>query len=382
MNRRYIIRYKLLLLRFILCGVIAPTVYADLAHSRICDMANSSTSKICGKSSSDSPPQIMAYAISSGTNTIGTFNLSLDTGALTKAYPDIYTSIDPQAVGTYNNDQNLYTVGFSDNTISSYVINQITGELSFLPNSKINTVYKPYTGTVSPSGNCVFADGMQNDELYVYKIESSGYLTKLPTYHTHQFGVQGSMQFSKDGKYFFETQQNSNSLITIGLNEDTCELESNIRVTNDVCLGSNRMVVTDDALYIACGLQNAIAIYKYNQNGDVSYKGIIDSAGKETYSVTSLHDKYIYVTNRSSNTVGIFEIQADATLKLKDTLYLRGIGPRKLLFDPTDTFVYVINQYSSTIEIYKLNSDNYSLFYESSILFGREPYSIAFKVLD
>jgi 6-phosphogluconolactonase (cycloisomerase 2 family) len=80
------------------------------------------------------------------------------------------------------------------------------------------------------------------------------------------------------------------------------------------------------------------------------------SAGNGPASITVDWTRdFVYVTNFDSDTVSVYEIQTNGTLKPVQTLTTGG-GPDAIKIDSTGKFAYVANYRADTVSAYKINA--------------------------
>lgn len=67
--------------------------------------------------------------------------------------------------------------------------------------------------------------------------------------------------------------------------------------------------------------------------------------------------KFVYAGNRLHDTVGIFRVGSDGTLKFVDDVPTRGNYPRSFNFDPTGRFLYCCNQRADNMTVFAVNHE-------------------------
>lgn len=67
--------------------------------------------------------------------------------------------------------------------------------------------------------------------------------------------------------------------------------------------------------------------------------------------------KFVYAGNRLHDTVGIFRVGSDGTLKYVDDVPTRGNYPRSFNFDPTGRFLYCCNQRADNMTVFAVNHE-------------------------
>ena len=126
--------------------------------------------------------------------------------------------------------------------------------------------------------------------------------------------------------------------------------------------GPRHSVNTKDGkyLYISCELANRILAFEL-VNGEYVLIDDISSLARNCVSENTcadIHisddDKYIFVSNRGSDSIGQFEINEDGKLKLIKHVYACGKGPRN--FALCDDFIICANQDSNNCSILEIKN--------------------------
>jgi 6-phosphogluconolactonase len=100
---------------------------------------------------------------------------------------------------------------------------------------------------------------------------------------------------------------------------------------------------------------NEIYIFKHNQDGNLTFKGMVASGGggnglalnSQGAIVISADKKYLFVVNSGSNSISSFKIDAQGDLALAHTISSGGVTPVSLAIN--DNRLYVVNSGDGTI---------------------------------
>jgi 6-phosphogluconolactonase (cycloisomerase 2 family) len=65
--------------------------------------------------------------------------------------------------------------------------------------------------------------------------------------------------------------------------------------------------------------------------------------------------KFVYVGNRLHDSIGIFSINVDGTMKYVGEEWTRGDYPRSFEFDPSGEFLYCCNQRADNVTIFRVD---------------------------
>jgi 6-phosphogluconolactonase len=202
----------------------------------------------------------------------------------------------------------VYALGGSDgNNISAFTVNDTTGKLKSLKGSPFAAGDDPLYATVDPRGTRLYVRNCGSDEVWTYKMASSGALTVLDQVRTPQgFGP----------------------------------------VALDT--GSSAVTYTPKFAYVANSSSNNISAYTIDaKNGHITpIGGSPFEAGTTPYSVAvDPSGRFAYAANEGSNSVSAYTINAStgALTAISGSLCPTGPGPDSITVDPSGHFVYVAN---------------------------------------
>jgi 6-phosphogluconolactonase (cycloisomerase 2 family) len=71
--------------------------------------------------------------------------------------------------------------------------------------------------------------------------------------------------------------------------------------------------------------------------------------------LVSADGKFLYVGNRLHDSIGVFAIAADGSLKWLADEWTRGNYPRSFAFDPTGSFLYCCNQRGDNVAVFRVD---------------------------
>ncbi len=94
--------------------------------------------------------------------------------------------------------------------------------------------------------------------------------------------------------------------------------------------------------------------------------------------LASADGKFLYAGNRLHDSIGIFSIGPDGTLKYVGEEWTRGNYPRSFNFDPTGQFLFCCNQRGDNIAVFRLESKNGGLNFTGHYAPVGNPSSIVF----
>ncbi|MDR2397158.1 MAG: lactonase family protein [Spirochaetaceae bacterium] len=171
--------------------------------------------------------------------------------------------------------------------------------------------------TFSPDGTRVFVCDLGSDRIIVYRYDPfSGRLTEL----SHYAAIPGSgprhLGCSPDGKYLYAVNELDSSVAVLSLTEQ----DGQLRFSLDQCIPTLPDDVSTD--------NTAAAIIQSNDA------------------------RYIYVSNRGHDSIAVYAVQGDASLRMITTVPSGGKTPRALSLDPGGAFLFACNQGSDSMSVF------------------------------
>jgi 6-phosphogluconolactonase (cycloisomerase 2 family) len=94
--------------------------------------------------------------------------------------------------------------------------------------------------------------------------------------------------------------------------------------------------------------------------------------------LVSADGKFVYAGNRLHDSIGIFAVQPDGTLKFVEEEWTRGNYPRSFNFDPSGRFLYCCNQRGDNIAAFHVNQETGGLKFTGKYTPVGNPSMIAF----
>ncbi len=183
---------------------------------------------------------------------------------------------------------------------------------------------EPHAHSINPdkSGKYAFAADLGTDKIYVYALDSTkGTLTPHTpaTLDTKPGSGPRHLSFSPDYKFAYYCGEIDSTVNVAAYNAQTGTL------TNLQTLST----LPDD--YKEPG--NSTAEVRVHPNG-----------------------KWVYVSNRGHNSLALFAVQPNGTLKASGHQSVMGKTPRNFNFDPTGAFLLAANQDSDTLVVFRLDA--------------------------
>lgn len=272
----------------------------------------------------------LIFAINKPNNTeggISVFKLNGD------HYEEVDTYLTPGSspayVGINREKHLLYTANYHTGviTVFSYEDNGKLTELAadthtaqtLGPRPEQEDGAHPHFFDETPAGNLVCCD-LGNDTVEFYHLDENNHLKHLATYKSEAGFGDRHIVFSKDGNYFYVAGELSSKVNVIKFDEQNWKFED---------------VATYSTIPEDWTEHNGAAAIRISKDG-----------------------KFIYVSNRGNDSIVVFAVNDDHTLKLVQRISVNGEFPRDFNWDPSEKYVVVTNQNTNNATLYLRNPGN------------------------
>lgn len=174
----------------------------------------------------------------------------------------------------------------------------------------------------SPDNRFVYVADLGTDKVYTYQFDATtGRLNdaSVPFTSLHAGSGPRHLAFHPNGKFVYVVEELTSTIGVMGVNA-----------------ASGALTVLQDtvrALPKTFSGTNTSADIHFHPNG-----------------------KFLYMSNRGQNSISIFGVAADGTLKLIDNRTTNGKTPRNFMIEPKGEFMFVANQDSDNIMIFKIDA--------------------------
>ncbi|TKC03586.1 lactonase family protein [Pedobacter cryotolerans] len=249
---------------------------------------------------------------------------------------------------------------FNNNHAEAKMLNQLPAGQNpcYIITDGINVITANYGGgSINVFG--VKNDGSLDTEKQLIQHTGSGPDPRQASAHAHQ------VMFTPDKKYVLAVDLGEDKIYTYSYDakaEKPLILKTNI--STDAGSGPRHLTFSPNGkyVYLAHEFTGKISVFNYH-DGNLTFKqqiatttpnfeGKIDGAAIQI----STDGKFLYQTNRGdANTVSIFSIAKNGSLKLIETVSTLGKGPRFFTIDPSGKFLLVAHQYTNDVVIFNRN---------------------------
>lgn len=265
--------------------------------------------------------------------------------------------------------------GNNQDMVSSYAINPENGKLTFTDHKRT------YGGgachvSLDKEGKWIFISHFRTGEMSVLPFKSNGEIgdtiqfftfegksitAKQESSHVH------SILVSPDNKFVYVADMGTDKIMIYSLNPVTGKLTpaSLPYFTSKPGSGPRHFIfnVSGSMIYVADEISSTVSVLTRNaSDGSLELIQTISTlpAGFiETNTVADIHTdptgKFLYVSNRGHNSLAIFKVEPNGTLKSIGHESTRGDHPRNFMVDPKGEFVMVANQFTDNVFLFRLD---------------------------
>ncbi len=267
--------------------------------------------------------------------------------------------------------------------VTSFKINK--DSLKFISESPSGGAH-PCFVTVNKNGEVLVAN-YTGGNVGLLKLNESGALSELLDVHQHVGkSITERQKAPHAHSVWFHPNSETNISVDLGTDEllfstidrKTQKLVPTGQNTLKMPAGSGPRHLTfhpnNDFIYVINELSSAVSLLKKNENNvyyvDATYPTLPKDFNKDN-TCADIHiskdGKFLYASNRGHNSIAIFSIEKEGTLKFITHEPTRGEGPRNFAISPDNNFLLVANQYTDNIIAFKRNVTTGTLAYISEI---------------
>ena len=259
----------------------------------------------------------------------------------------------------YTAPRYAFTANMTDNSVSTFVLDNATGRLKFI--GKVAAGTAPYSVTVDPSGRYAYVANSTSNDVSQFTIGTNGALTAMTPPTVAAGTTPYSVTIDPTGSYAYVANSGSASVsqYTIGAGGVLTAM-----ATPTVAAGTNSNSVTIDPsgkyAYVANAGSNSVFEYTIGTGGALTAMPIPGvAAGTFPRSVTvDPSGKYAYVANQTSNNISQYTIGTNGVLAaMASPTVAAGTTPVSVTIDPTAKYVYVANFTSSNVSQYSIGTN-------------------------
>lgn len=355
---------------------------------------------LCGVNISAQDSDVQKFYVGSytseGAEGIYLCELNLKTGKLIKQ--NTFSGIENPSFVKLSPDKNyLFVVSEVDEENSSVFAYKV-GENNALImlNKQPSGGAHPCHVDVSSDGNLVAVANYTGGSFSIYETESNGKLKAMgmkvqnsgsgPNEERQQKPHAHSVKFSPFSEELFNADLGTDQLNIWHLEGNKLHQEDQKFVSITPGAGPRHLDFHPDGE----------TIYVINElNSTISVVSRIDGVWKVVQNISTLpagfdgesfcadihiskDGRFLYGSNRGHNSIAVFEIGSDQTLKMLETVSVEGDWPRNFNITPDGDWLLVANQRSGNISVFKVNKKNGSISFSGNEISLPAPVCIEF----
>lgn len=325
----------------------------------------------------------------------GVYRFELDTEQKKLTTPELVAELDNPTYLTITNDNKfLYAVHKEgeEGGLQAFQIVDEAGSLQPL-NGQFAPGSAPCHVSVNKDSTLVLSANYHTKEARAYKVETDGSLLegKAVTHegsgpherqekpHLHYAG------FTPDEKYAIVVDLGTDTVTSYKIDGDFLRKEQELQTRAGS--GPRHLVFhpNGEYAYVMTELSNEVITLKYVGDGsfeELQYISTIPTDFTENSQGSAIHissdGKFIYAGNRGHNSIALFEVQEDFTLKFIEWTSTEGDWPRDFVLDPTESFIVATNQESDNMVLFERNKQTGKLTLLQKDIYAPEAVCVKF----
>jgi 6-phosphogluconolactonase (cycloisomerase 2 family) len=347
--------------RFLLSpySLIAPRGLIYQGNGALSQIATAIASGTSPRSLAIDPTGRFVYTVNFSNASVSQYSINQNTGALTQIAGPITSGTGPCGVVIEPTGRFVYVTNTGSNTVIQYSINQTTGELTLVTSFSVGN--QPDGICVDPTGRFVYVTNYNSASVSQLSInQSTGALTALSPATVASGTQPRCVIVEPTGRYVYVTNSGSDTVSQYSINQSTGALTA--MATATVATGTIPHGITADPtgryVYVANSSANTISQYSINQNtGALTFGSSISSNGNTPYHITSdPTGRYVYVANYASGIVGQFSINQSTGALTSISSISAAVNTWGIAVDPIGKFVYAANNNSSSVSQFVISN--------------------------
>ncbi|MDR4463812.1 MAG: lactonase family protein [Nitrospira sp.] len=265
----------------------------------------------------------------------------------------------------------VYVTNSGSDNISAYTVNGTTGGLSAIAGSPVANVSTPSAIAVSRNGFFAFATNSQTNQVTSFRIGTDGGLllasgTATSPNPASVGTAPSAVAISSNTEFLYVANRGSDSVtaFTIGATGVLTLVPPEAGMPNPVAAGGSAPVslvgsATDSFLYVANSADNTVSVFQIETNGLLklvpptgSLRNPVAVGGNAPSALAlSSTGQFLYVANRASNNVTVFQVETSGLLTLVPPVgsgtnpqSIGGTGPIGIAVAPDGQVLYTANE--------------------------------------
>lgn len=278
---------------------------------------------------------------------------------------------NPTYLSINKSKNNLYSVtkefDLNNNIYGGVTSFNINNDFTLTPINKLLIKGAPPCHvSLTSNDNFLFSSNYHDKHIDMYSLNEKGELVNsISNYHHGKSHIH----------YAIETPfENLICVLDLGLDKiffysiknDNLILETHLTLVVKPNCGPRHMVFSPNKkyAYVLCECSNEVIILKCFKDTSfeiVDYISTLPNDFSGTNSTAAIrissNGKYLYCSNRGHNSISVFKIASDGSIKLINCYSTYGNEPRDFNFSPNEKFLIIGNHKSNNLTVYKCLND-------------------------
>lgn len=282
-------------------------------------------------------------------------------------------------------DRFLYAVdeldtfnGSPTGAVSAFAIERETGKLKFL--QRVSSLgAAPAHLSLDKTGRYLLVANYSGGSVAVFPIRNDGKLSPHSAFEQQhgssinpkrQAGPHAhSVLTSNDNRFVLSADLGTDQLLVYRFDAQNGSVTANNPAFAKVEPGSGPRHIafapSGKFVYLANEMKATVTVFSYNaRSGTLETKQTVPTLPKyfrgentEAEIVIDETGRFLYVSNRGADTIGVFGINSkDGTLSFVQNVLSGGKVPRSFAIDPTGRWLFAANQGSNNIQLFRIDS--------------------------
>lgn len=259
-----------------------------------------------------------------------------------------------------------YILNSTNNTISTYSINQITGVLSSVPEAQIGTGQHPVKAVITHGGRFLYVTNQFSHDISAYVINPRNGTLKQMSGSPFAVGTDGTsapygIAIDPTDTYAYVTDSSTNVTYVYTINQNTGKLNNSSKMItgnnpHGIVVDPNNLSENNfSTIYIANTGSNTLSEFD-GSTLDILHNPITANGINPVAITIDPSGKFVYMVNSSSDNLTAFSVNSNGLLtQVSGSPFMTARNPIAIAIDPTSRFVYVINKFANNISAYTMN---------------------------
>ena len=331
-----------------------------------------------------------------GSDGIYSLLFNLETGKLDSLRLMAKTT-NPSYLAISKDRSRVFTVNETQNGgVSSFAWNKISNELELISEQPSEGDYPCYAALNADESLFTIGNYITGNVL-AYQLNSGGVIAPSPTIKQHVgTGANPDRQegphahctiFSKDNNFLYAVDLGIDQVLAYQAGDETLG-EASVALQMDAGDGPRHLIFhpTKNMAFVINELSGTVVSASIDtatgQLTKISKASTLPDDFEGENSCADIHisndGNFLYASNRGHNSIAIFSVSSDGSLKRIANESVRGDWPRNFTLSPDNRFLLVANQRSNNIVVFERNAETGLLSFTGTDVSVSQPVCLKF----